>query len=427
METIKKYESEVRSYVRSFPTVFDRAKGSFMYNEAGEEFLDFFSGAGVLNYGHNPDVLKKALQAYIERDGVTHSLDMASKAKTEFLQRFYDVIMAPRDMEYRVQFPGPTGTNSVEAALKLARKVKQRETVVSFTNAFHGMTLGSLSVTGNMFKRSGAGVPLSHSVAVPFYDYFDDGTDTADYLARLLEDQSSGLDLPAAIILETVQAEGGINVADFDWLKRIEGLCREHDILLIIDDIQVGAGRTGPFFSFEPAGIKPDIICLSKSLSGYGLPFAVTLIKPELDKHWDPGEHNGTFRGHNLAFVTATTAFEEFWQDDALSKEVERKGQIVRKYLNQLVSDHPEIEGKVRGRGLINGLDSPVEGWAKAVSKACFERNLVLEVSGPTGNVLKLMPTLTIGDADLARGLGLVREAIEAVSKERGLAPAEAS
>lgn len=420
MDIINELESKVRGYVRSFPVVFTSAKGVRMNTEEGRTYLDFFSGAGALNYGHNQDVLKKPLLEYIEGDGVTHSLDMASNAKSRFLETFRDVIMRPRGMDYKIQFPGPTGTNSVEAALKLARKIKDRDSVISFTNAFHGMTLGALAVTGNAFKRAGAGMPLGSASSMPYCDYFDDGTDTASYLEAMLEDSSSGVDVPAAVILETVQAEGGINIADFEWLQRIEKLCRDYDMLLIVDDIQAGVGRTGPFFSFEPAGIEPDIICLSKSLSGYGLPLAITMIRPDLDQ-WAPGEHNGTFRGNNLAFVTSRHALEHYWSDDKLEKDILRKGEIVRERLENIVKRFSGFKASVRGRGLINGIDCETAELADEITGACFERGLIMETSGPEDNVVKVMPPLIIEDPDLEEGLDILEEAVEAVLKDHDL------
>src|SRR5699024_1482709 len=325
----KKHESEVRSYSRSFPTVFNKAKGYKLWDMDNKEYIDFFAGAGTLNYGHNNDAMKKILIDYIEADSVTHSLDMATVARGEFLKRFNDVILKPRKLDYKVMFPGPTGTNTVESALKLARKVTGRETVMSFTNAFHGMTIGSLSVTGNSFKRSGAGVPLSHTVSLPFDNYLGDDS-SIDYITRYLEDSGSGVSLPAAIILETVQGEGGINAASDKWLQSIQKICRRFDILLIIDDVQAGCGRTGTFFSFERAGIEPDIVCLSKSIGGYGLPMALTLFKPELDI-WGPGEHNGTFRGNNLAFIAATEALS-YWENDQFTKEIDQKAELINSF-----------------------------------------------------------------------------------------------
>ncbi len=417
MKTIERLESEVRSYCRSFPTVFARAKGSYLYDCDGRKYLDFFCGAGVLNYGHNNDRLKRKLMEYIEEDGLTHSLDMATCAKVELLERFESVILEPRNMKYKVQFTGPTGTNAVESALKLARKVTQRHKILCFTNSFHGMTLGSLAVSGNFLKREGAGLVLTHSICMPYCDYFGDEIDTIEYADRLLSDTGSGVDLPAAAIVETVQAEGGVNVARFEWLRELEELCRRYSMMLIVDDIQVGCGRTGPFFSFEEVGIEPDMICLSKSLSGYGLPLAVTLIKPELDC-WLPGEHNGTFRGHNLAFVTATEALA-YWESDSLRQETERKGRKLRGFLEDLAAQHPETGAEVRGRGLIQGIQFASEDLASSVSRAAFERGLLAETSGSDSSVLKFLPPLTIKDSELETGLEIIEDSLSHVLSDR--------
>ena len=413
MQVFEEHESEVRSYCRSWPTVFERAQGSWMWDTDGRRYLDFFAGAGALNYGHNHPVLKQALLDYIESDGPIHSLDMSTTAKADLLTTFDEVILQPRGLEYKVQFPGPTGTNAVEAALKLARKVKGRDHIVSFTNAFHGMTLGSLSVTGNSMKRSGAGVPLSHSTAVPYCNYMEEGS-SLDLLEALLRDRGSGLDRPAAVIVETVQGEGGINVASFNWLRRLSEMCEELDMLLIVDDIQMGCGRTGPFFSFEPAGIKPDIVCLSKSIGGYGLPLALTLMKPELDV-WEPGEHNGTFRGNNAAFVTATAAMREFWSDDALTKEVAEKTSLIEGALVGIASNHFDAGADTRGRGFAQGLVFEDPATTRAVCRAAFDAGLLLETSGPRSEVAKLMPPLTIPRDELQRGLDLLTEVVDGV------------
>lgn len=420
MKFINRLESEVRGYVRSFPTTFTRAKGSRMTAEDGAEYIDFFAGAGALNYGHNDETMKAALLEYIAADGVTHGLDMATDAKEKFLETFEDAIMKPRGMDYKIQFTGPTGTNAVEAALKIARKVKKRERVLYFTNGYHGMTLGSLAVTGNAAKRGGAGVSMSGTTPVPYSGYFGDGRDTADELDMLLSDSSSGLEKPAAVILETVQGEGGINVADFEWLRKIEALCRRHDMLLIVDDIQAGVGRTGPFFSFESAGISPDIITLSKSLSGYGLPLAITMIKPEYDI-WAPGEHNGTFRGNNHAFVTATAALEQYWRDDSLEKSVLAKSGRIKKRLNSILSANSKFEAEIRGRGFFIGIDCARPELADAISGKCFEKGLICETAGPKDNVIKIMPALTTAESDLDAGLDILENAVEAVLEKRGL------
>jgi len=410
LDTINRLESEVRSYVRNFPTVFTHSRGARLTDEDGREFIDFFAGAGVLNYGHNNPDIKSALMDYLAEDHIVHSLDMASSARARFLERFEEVILKPREMDYKVQFPGPTGTNAVEAALKIARKVTGRQNVISFTNGFHGMTLGSLAVTGNAMKRAGAGVPLSNASQMPFDGYLEQGSDhSLELLERILADEGSGIDKPAAVILETVQAEGGVNVARMEWLKQLSEIVERHGVLLIVDDIQVGCGRTGPFFSFEPIGIKPDIVCLSKSLSGFGLPFAVTLIKPEFDK-WQPGEHNGTFRGHNLALVTATKALD-YWANDDLTEEVRRKTEIIESRLGALVDRIP-VDATLRGRGFIQGIAFENHELAGKASAKCFEHGLVIETAGIDDQVLKLLPPLTISDEDLEKGLSIIEEAV---------------
>lgn len=423
MEIFEKHESEVRSYCRSFPTVFTRSEGSELFDRKGRRYIDFFAGAGALNYGHNHPTLKKALLQYIERDGVIHSLDMATVAKEQFLKEFNEVILNPRGLDYKIQFPGPTGTNAVESALKLARKVTGRHNVICFSNGFHGMTLGSLSVTGNSFKRQGAGVPLNNTTAMPFDGQFGEEVDTLDYLESYLQNSSSGADLPAAIILETVQAEGGINVASVSWLKRLEKIASKHEILLIVDDIQVGCGRTGHFFSFEEAGLNPDIVCLSKSISGYGMPMALVLFKPQYDQ-WAPGEHNGTFRGFNPGFVTATAALS-MWRDNGVTTGVMKRSEIVKARLQQICERHPELDGKVRGRGLILGLESTDTGLAGQVSKHAFEAGLIVETAGAEDEVLKVLCPLNIDIGLLKQGLDILEESFQkAVAERHGKVPA---
>lgn len=419
MDIFQTLESEVRSYCRSFPTVFEFATGHRLIDERGDEYIDFFAGAGALNYGHNHPVLKEALISYLQSDGVLHSLDMSTTAKREFLQTFDRVILKPRGMSYKTMFPGPTGTNAVEAALKLARKVTGRQNIVSFTNGFHGMTLGSLALTGNGSKRAGAGVPLHNVTHMPYCDYIGSDADTLVLIEAYLKDASSGLDHPAAFVLETVQAEGGVNVAAKQWLQDLENLARQYDVLFIVDDIQVGCGRTGPFFSFEPYGLNPDIVCLSKSLSGYGLPFAITLMKPELDQ-WSPGEHNGTFRGHNPALVTATAAINEFWSDDALRNHVRDCSIIVRDRLLDLAE---ELDAEVRGRGMIQGIEFTDPSIASKISKAAFEKGLICETAGTDDQVAKILPPLTISIDALHAGMDKFSDSVHEATSTRAAVP----
>ncbi|HEY1095386.1 MAG TPA: diaminobutyrate--2-oxoglutarate transaminase [Glycomyces sp.] len=417
MQVFEQVESEVRSYCRNWPTVFTTAKGSRIDDEQGRSYIDFFAGAGSLNYGHNHPVLKEALLAYLAEDNVVHTLDTYSGAKRTFLETFRDVVLAPRNLEYKVQFPGPAGNNAVEAALKLARKYTGRETVVSFTNGFHGMTLGALAVTGNSMKRGGAGVPLNNAATMPYDNYMDGQTPDFLWLRSLLEDSGSGLDQPAAVIVETVQGEGGINVATAEWLRGLQDVCREHDMLFIVDDIQMGCGRTGPFFSFERAGIYPDIVTLSKSLSGMGLPFALTLMKPHLDV-WEPGEHNGTFRGFAPAFVTATAALETFWRNDDFTAGVDRDGAWLDGELADIAASHPDLGITTRGRGLARGMAFENPEHAGQVCQEAFANGLLMETSGAEDEVVKFLPPLTTPRADFEEGVAIVREAVATVEKE---------
>ncbi len=413
--TIENLESNVRSYCRSFPTTFTRAKGSILEGADGRSYIDFFAGAGTLNYGHNHPVLKEALIRYLASDGITHGLDLTTRSKVDFLETFNRVILSPRGLDYKTMFPGPTGTNAVESAIKLARKVTGRSNIISFTNAFHGMTLGSLALTGNAKKRGAAGINLGNVSRLPFDGYMGEGVDTAEYLDRVLSDGSSGVDRPAAIILETIQAEGGINEASAEWLRRVQRIARKHGALFIVDDIQVGCGRTGPFFSFEKAGLTPDVVCLSKSLSGYGLPFAVTLFHRDLDA-WTPGEHNGTFRGHNLAFITAERALSTFWSDDSLSTDVAEKAKLVSERLTELAG---EFDGLCKGRGFIQGVAFRDAGLASATSAHAFESGLIVETSGANDEVLKILAPLTIGREQLCEGLDILTRAVKQAAQER--------
>ena len=403
-------ESNVRSYCRSFPTVFTKAKGSVMTDENGKEYIDFFAGAGALNFGHNPDMMNKAMIAYLESDGIVHSMDMYTAPKRAFLEFFQNHILVPRGMNYKVQFAGPTGTNAVEAAIKLARMNKGRENIFAFMGAFHGMTLGAVSLTTDRCSREGAGIPLNNVTHIPAPYMFPE-LDTIAYMERLITDDHSGVEKPAAIILESVQADGGIYAFDVQWLQRLRQLCDQHDILLIVDDIQAGIGRCGYFFSFERAGIIPDMVTISKSIGGCGMPLAMVLFKPELDI-WEPGQHTGTFRGNQLALVAGLEGMKYF-VENGLDAEVRRKGELVNKFIAEEICPM-DSRLSYRGIGLLWGIDfgafpgDPV----KALVGACFRNGVIAERVGRDNSVLKLMPALTISDELLLEGLRRVKKAI---------------
>jgi diaminobutyrate-2-oxoglutarate transaminase len=411
LKAIEKNESNVRGYSRAFPAVFDRASSSIIYSSDGQEYIDFFSGAGGLNYGHNHPVLKRAMIDYLQADGIIHGLDMATRAKIDFIEIFQENILQPRKLNYKLQFTGPTGANAVEAALKLARLITKRPNIVAFTHAFHGVSMGALATTSNSWFRAAAGTELGNVTFMPYEGYVK-GLDTLEYFEKFLTDPSSGLDKPAAVIVETIQGEGGVNVASTEWLQKLRKITTQHKILLIVDDIQAGCGRSGNFFSFEESGIIPDLVTLSKSLSASGLPMSLLLIKPEHDI-WKPGQHNGTFRGNNLAFTSAAAAIKEFWTDDVFAHDVKRKGAIIHKKLQAIAASFHDLGLSVRGRGMFYGLvfSDPVQ--AKHVSQYVFSRGLIVELSGRNDEVLKLLPALTIDDGTLLRGLDIIRESIE--------------
>jgi diaminobutyrate-2-oxoglutarate transaminase len=380
-------------------------------------------GCSTLNYGHNHPVLQKALIDYIGGDGITHSLDMYSESKEQFLVEFSRTILKPRDLDYVVQFPGPTGANAVEAALKLARKVTGRQSVIAFTNGFHGATLGALACTANGFHRNGAGVALDGVTRMPFDGYFGPSVDTAGYLEKMLSDSSSGVDAPAAVIVETVQGEGGLNVAGYDWLKKVAAIARRHGALFIVDDIQAGAGRTGTFFSFEPATVKPDIVSMAKSISGYGLPMALVMIDRRLDE-WLPGEHNGTFRGNCHAFVTARVALEHFWRDSTFEQLIYEKGELLKTKLADIARANGLDRLAMKGRGMMRGLEMPSGKIAAEVVKSAFRNGLVIETSGSDDEVVKCLAALTITDDELTRGLDILAGAVRSVLEKAGKAAA---
>lgn len=402
----EQYESEVRSYCRSFPAVFTKAKGSVITAEDGKEYIDFFCGAGALNYGHNNDYIKSKIIEYLESDGIIHSLDMFTSAKRDFIDFFEKNILIPRGFDYKIQFPGPTGTNAVEAALKLARKAKKRNNIFAFMGAFHGMTLGSISLTTDRDSRLGAGVTLTDVTHIPSPYMFPE-LDVIDYMQTLLDDDHSGVSKPAAVFIESVQADGGIYVFSVEFLKRLREFCTRNDILLVCDDIQVGSARTGTYFSFERAGIVPDIVTLSKSIGGYGMPFALVLFKPEIDV-WAPGEHNGTFRGSQLSIVAAKAGLEVML-NEKVEEGVREKSKIIKEYLDKIAALNENIE--IRGIGFMWGIDCnkvKPDVISKAIVKECFDNGLIVERAGRNNDVVKLMPCLLADEDTLRKGLEIL-------------------
>lgn len=422
MNTFETWESDIRGYCRLYPTVFTKASNSRQYDENGKSYIDFFAGAGVLNFGHNNPKMKKALVEFIESDGVAHSLDMYTTQKRDFIEQFVNTIMKPRNMNHKLQFMGPTGTNSVELALKMARKATGRRMVVAFNHAFHGMTLGALACTTNNHFRHAAGVALDNVMHLPFGCEkrcegcnLGCGPDAIDHLRAQLEDSSSGLELPAAFIVEPIQAEGGVNVASKEWLQKVQKLAHDVGALFILDDIQAGCGRTGSYFSFDGMDLDPDIITLAKGLGGFGTPIAMNLIKPEYDKLWKPGEHTGTFRGQGMSFVAGKVGLSYF-EDDEFLAETRRKGQIMQERIEAIVAEHSGKPFQQRGKGMMQALDVGDGAIAKQIASTCFENGMLCGAVGTGGKALKLIPPLTIPDEDLKEGLDIFEKAVRAAA-----------
>ncbi|MGF6929485.1 diaminobutyrate-2-oxoglutarate transaminase [Chitinophaga sp. W2I13] len=401
-------ESNVNSYGKSFPAIFDTAQGEILTDHHGRKYIDFFSGAGTLNYGHNHPKLKQEILSFLEYNHVVHCLDMDSSIKSRFLKTFDEVILQPRGLQYKVQFPGPTGTNAVEAAVKLARKVTGRRKIAAFTRSFHGMTATSLALSACCTENHKMN-PSQDTIFFPFDGFLGEDTDTCTFFERMITASGSGIELPAAVILETVQGEGGINIAGNKWLQRLRNFTVEKGILLIVDDIQTGCGRTGRFFSFERAGIVPDMVLLSKSISGFGLPLSLILLKPELDI-WKPGEHNGTFRSNNLALCTAIGALD-FWRTNSLEKSILSNATLITDKLNRLLNESPLVIA-VRGIGMMWGIEMESTAAAKGISSELFRKGLMIEVCGPEDTVLKILPPLTITPHYLEEGLNLIINAV---------------
>ena len=409
--TFENYESAVRSYCRHFPKVFTNAKDAVITDENGAEYIDFFCGAGAVNYGHNNEYIKQKMVDYLSTDGIIHALDMYTVPKREFIETLEKKIIEPRGLNYKIQFCGPTGTNAVEAALKLARKNKGRRNVFAFMGCFHGMTLGALSLTSEMYARAGAGATLCDVTHIPA-PYMFEGLDVIEYMQTLIDDDHSGVEKPAAVVMETLQAEGGIRPFSDEFLRDVREFCDKNDILMIVDDIQVGCCRCGSFFSFERAGIVPDMVVMSKSIGGLGMPLAILLLKAELDI-WKPAEHNGTFRGNQLSFVAGKASFDWLLENN-VEAETRRKGEMVKSFIEkEIISLDDRLE--LRGMGLIWGIDfGKIDPeLSEVVIEKCFDRQLICECAGRDGAVFKIMPPLVIEDDLLMKGLKIVAESVK--------------
>ncbi|UYQ77500.1 diaminobutyrate--2-oxoglutarate transaminase [Glutamicibacter sp. JL.03c] len=399
----ERIETECRAYCRDLPVVFEKGSGSYAISTDGTRYLDFFSGAGALNYGHNHPKMIEAAMNYIAEGNILHGLDMFTTAKRELLEEIERTLLTPKNWDYKIQFTGPTGTDANEAALKLARLVTSRREIVAFRGSYHGMSIGSLSVSGSRKLRQ-AGEPLLNEVTFVPYEFGPNGKfDSIEYLNQHFGDSSGGNELPAAVIVEGVQIQAGVYAASSEWLRQLQKWTKANGVLLIVDEVQTGCGRTGEFFSFENSGIVPDIITVAKSIGGLGLPMAMVFLRRGIDA-WKPGEHTGTFRGNQLAFVAGRVALQ-FWRDEAFLQLVNDNAETFASAMESMSSSTQILE--TRYKGLIGGIDFGVGETAKAqeFQRRAQEEHIIVERCGREGEVVKLMPPINTPNDVLIQGL----------------------
>ncbi len=409
MNSFEHLESNVRYYCRRWPTVFTHASGTSLWDEDGREYIDFFAGAGALSYGHNNPVFVESAIDHLRSGRLLHSLDTFTPEKRRFLDTMNEVLLAPRQLDMVIQTVGPTGATAVEAALQLAQRVTGHRGVIGFSGGYHGMSYRAASISNSMAGRE-TSAHLGDFVALPYVEHVSEID--LELLENALREGVDGQPI-GAIIVEPTQGEGGARPFDPAYLRAIREAATRHGALVIADEIQAGVGRTGPFFSYEGSGLDPDVICVSKSISGLGLPMALNLVRRSLDT-WRPGEFTGTFRGNNLAFVTSTAMLETYWRDEELEKSTAQKGAMVRDALGLLAEEYGEGRYSVRGNGLLCGLDLGDTERAAAISQGAFERGLIVECCGPGDTVVKILAPLVIDEDTLAEGLRRLADAVSA-------------
>jgi diaminobutyrate-2-oxoglutarate transaminase len=436
-------ESNARSYPRRLPIALERAKGIYVEDTEGRTYIDCLAAAGTLVLGHNHPVVVEAIERALRSELPMQTLDLMTPVKDEFVTELFGVLPEAWAQNARIQFCGPTGTDAVEAALKLVKTATGRGTVLAFHGAYHGMSLGSLQLMGNLGPKRALGGQLAGVQFLPYpYDYrcpFGLGGEAGEragleYIRTVLSDPESGVPAPAAIILEAVQGEGGVIPAPTGWLRGLRQLCTEHRVPLIIDEVQTGFGRTGRMFAFEHAGITPDVLVLSKAIGG-GLPLSVVVYDKALDT-WQPGSHAGTFRGNQLA-MAAGIATLRFLRAERLDRAAHALGEELHARLAALGKRFACV-GDVRGRGLMLGMElcDPAgkpdslghppahRELASAVQAACLARGLILELGGRHGSTLRFLPPLIITPAEIEKVASIFEAALTESAARLGVQPA---
>ncbi|MCF3963965.1 diaminobutyrate--2-oxoglutarate transaminase family protein [Streptomyces fuscigenes] len=422
-------ESAARTYARSLPIVPVRARGITVEGADGRRYLDCLSGAGTLALGHNHPVVLEAIRRVLDSEAPLHILDMATPVKDAFVTELFSTLPAGLAEHARIQFCGPAGTDAVEAALKLVRIATGRQGMLAFTGAYHGMTEGSLAVSGGARDVRVTRLPYPQDYRCPFGTGGERGAElSARWTQNLLDDPSGGVPKPAGMIVECVQGEGGVLPAPDAWLRRMREITAERGVPLIADEVQTGVGRTGTFWAVQHSGIVPDVMVLSKAIGG-SLPLAVIVYHEDLDL-WQPGAHAGTFRGNQLA-MAAGAATLAYVRENGLAHRAAVLGGRMLARLQGLAAEHPCI-GDARGRGLMIGVeivdpergadDSPAPAdpeLARAVRRACLDRGLIVELGGRNGAVVRLLPPLTLTDEQAEAVLDRFADALASAEQAR--------
>ena len=410
-------ESSAISYAKGMPMALESGKGATLKDVDGNVYIDMFGGAGVMAMGHaHPDILK---EAHKEIDQVTHALDIPTPTRQKMVKSLQKVL--PKELS-RIFFGGPTGSDAVEQALKLAKYNTGRYGIIAFEGAYHGMTGSSLSLTADSSHRDGLGpmtpgiqfIPYPYSYRNPFGCPDENiHVQAAENLDRVLSDSHSGYSKPAAVILESVQGEAGTIIPEPIFLQMVREICDKHDVLMICDEIQAGIGRTGKMFAFEHAGIVPDIITMSKALGGLGFPISAIAYKEKLNT-WPTGKTIGTFRGNMIAFAAGSAALEWMAEHDV----VEHAAELGRKCMVKLkeLEAGSAIVGESRGIGLMMAIEmvkdkqtrEPAPEIAKSIRKYAHQRGVMIEVGGHHGNVARLLPPLIITEELAMKGIEII-------------------
>jgi diaminobutyrate-2-oxoglutarate transaminase len=416
-------ESNARTYPRRLSLAVARASGSYLQDLDGNVFIDFLNGAGSLPLGHShPEVLEAVAH---QLPLFMHGLDFPTEIRDDFISAHLSMLPAEMQGRTRIGFCGPTGANAVEAALKLCKTATGRSEIVAFQGGYHGGSHGAMAVSGlvSQKERVANQMPGVHFFPYPYElrsplggDPETLGARCAEYLERSLRDPIGGIPLPAAVILEVIQGEGGVIPASTPFLRGVRKATRELGIPLIVDEVQTGCGRSGSWFAFEEHGITPDVIAASKALGGTGMPVAVIMYDESLDA-WSAGAHTGTFRGNQAAFAAGLAALRVIKRDGIL-ENVRELGAVALARLRAMAEEF-EIVAEARGAGLMLGLElaDPVSGEpdalvATVVQRAALERGLILELGGREDAVLRMLPALNLSRETLDQALGILHEAL---------------